>query len=157
MSTIHTRRWSISTEADQIEVTSNAPRLDPAWEHVDVEGHVHSYGDHGSLPSLTWVVDHKGGVYCDEDGYPEEYPDEGHWECTLCREHIEPGMRGPSMVREYISGPVRATLHTDEADYYLTSEDMQELKRRMSMTRDHAIRDRIVEQFIEAHRDQRIA
>lgn len=156
MATLHTPNWQLSVEVEQIEITSNAPRTDPAWKHVDKQGHVHAYGEHGSLPTLTWVVDYEGGVYCDEDGYPEEYPDKGHWECVQCGEHIEPGMRGPSLFREYMPGRVNATLHTDGADYWVTGDQVEGLQNRMRLTRDRSIWDRIVQQFVEAHPDQRI-
>lgn len=94
--------------SDPIEVTSNGPRPDPSWLHTDANGHEHRWVD-GELPSLRWVVDEEDYVVV-EDGYPEEYPGSGHYECTQCFERVEPGMRGPSGFREFIPGPVHCTL-----------------------------------------------
>ncbi len=152
---LHAPSWTLSVQVEQIEVTSDTPRLDPAWEYVDEEGHKHRYDADKRTPTLTWVVDEPGGVYVDSDGYPDDYPDEGHYECVICGEHITPGMRGPSLFREYVPGAVTATLDTPSASYYLNRQQLIDLRRRMSLTRDKSIWDRIIEQFIHAHPDQR--
>jgi hypothetical protein len=95
-------RRVLTTHCEQIEVTSLSPRPDPAWRFVDASGHEHAYLDRG-YPTLKWVVDEEGYVIV-EDGYPDEYPPTGHYECGECGEEIKPGMMGPSPFREFIPG-----------------------------------------------------
>lgn len=149
--TFSTNRWSLDVNVEQIEVTSNMPRRDPAWEHTDGQGHNHRY-DGSELPTLVWVVDTEDYIVDEGDGYWEEYPGTGHYECRQCGEVIQPGMRPPSMFREYVPGAKTATLTCDGVPYYLTMEQWDDLTRRMSLTRDHSIWNRIIEQFVEAQR-----
>jgi len=65
-------------------------------------GHEHAYVDRG-YPTLTWVVDEEDYVIF-EDGYPEEYPGSGHYECSECGQEIQPALIGPSPYREFIPG-----------------------------------------------------
>jgi hypothetical protein len=92
----------LTAHCEPIEVTSLGPREDPAWTFTDANGHAHATAD--GYPSLVWIVDEEDYVVF-EDGYPEEYPGSGHYECRECGEHIQPGMRGPSPYREFIPGP----------------------------------------------------
>lgn len=120
---------TIETHVEQIEVTSNLPERDPNWVHVDESGHEHRYGPNTTEPpTLRWVVDEPGGVFVDPDGYPEEYPDEGHYECILCTEHVQPGMRGPSPFRRFINGH-RTVIVNGEV---LTPDEIETLRRRIA-------------------------
>jgi hypothetical protein len=104
----------LSATCEQIEVTSNLPRPDKHWTFTDAQGHEHFWSE--GWPSLRWVVDQEDYVII-EDGYPEEYPGSGHYECILCGEEISPGMTGPSPFREFIPGMV---------SYYLDGEPITE-------------------------------
>lgn len=97
---------TFETWCDQIEVTSNLPYLDPRWEWTDPNGHHHTAkGD-----TFTFVVDEPGGP----DGDGGEYPDEGHYECKVCRVHVVPGITGPDMYRRFIPGMIHVSINGRE-------------------------------------------
>jgi hypothetical protein len=99
---------TLTVSSKEIETTSYLPRPDSGWSFTDAHGHEHqavSEDDNSvDYPTLRWVVDEKDYVV-DEDGYPEEYPGSGHWECVTCGEHITPSTIGPSPWREFTPGP----------------------------------------------------
>ena len=108
--------WRIEVWTDQIEVTSNMPRPDPAWRHTDANGHDHWY----QSDTFRWVVDEPGN---------DDWPDEGHYECIRCGEHVHPGSIRPSMFREYIPGMVHAeATHTDGRRIDLNAEQIERLR-----------------------------
>lgn len=156
-STFHLGRWVLVCEVEHVEVTSNMPRRDPEWTHTDSSGHLHTYGN-GTTPTLRWVIDEPGGVYTDADGYTDEYPGEGHYECVFCAEHVTPGMRGPSTVREFMSGAssfhIEGRTDTDDVWCWVTEEQHRDLWSRLSLTTTSSIRERIIAQFVEAHPEQ---
>jgi len=88
---------TLRIEVEEVEVTSNAPRTDEAWTYTDQRGHEHYWRD--GYPTLRYVVDET--YWC---GDCRDEHTEGHYECLECGEHITPGMRPPSMVREFMPG-----------------------------------------------------
>lgn len=105
----------LTATCELIEVTSLSDRPDPAWRFVDAAGHEHTYVDQ-TYPTLVWVVDQEDYVVI-EDGYPEEYPGEGHYECGECGEVVTPAQIGPSPYREFVPGVV---------SYFLDDEPITE-------------------------------
>jgi len=103
----------IEVVTDMIDVTSSLPRPDEKWTYTDRAGHEHHWSD-DAWPTLRQVIDDVYWVL-DDDGYEEYKEEEFHWECVQCGEHIEPGMRGPSMFKEYMPG------HTS---YFLDGEEI---------------------------------
>ncbi len=95
---------------DQIDVTSALPQPDKAWAYTDRAGHAHRYA--GGYPTLTWVVDE---TYWCEDCSDEHT--EGHRECPLCGERIEPGLREWDGTKQYIPG---------RTSYYLGDREISE-------------------------------
>jgi len=78
-------------------------RADPDWVLIDGHDHRHNWytldraGVHHArspyiedtvyvLPTMIWVQDSPGSPEDSEEWWPPR----GHWECRLCREHIEP-------------------------------------------------------------------
>jgi DNA-directed RNA polymerase subunit RPC12/RpoP len=95
-------------EREMIDVTSASPYADEDWTYTDQQGHPHRY-DHG-YPTLTWIIDRT--YWCEDCG--DEHT-EGHYECPLCGERIEPGLKGPDMSRRYMPG---------RTSYYLDDEEI---------------------------------
>jgi len=109
----------LRTETERIEVTSALPTADERWTFTDKAGHEHRYSRRGAgdyYPTLTWVVDETH--WCEDCG--DEHT-EGHYECPLCGERIQPGLKGPSSFREFVPG--RTT-------YYLDDEEISEARYR---------------------------
>lgn len=111
-------------EREMVEITSSAPRRDKAWRHVDSNGHEHRLID-GEWPTLRWV---KGETYFCESCNDEHT--EGHWECAVCGEHVEPGMRSAPSYREFMPGLSSwqldgETIDPDEADRLLVAWGMK--------------------------------
>lgn len=152
--TVKIDTWTLSYRSEPIEVTSFGPRRDPSWRHDDANGHLHVYDGNGGTPTLRWVVDEPGGTYVDDDGYVDEYPDEGHHECILCGDPVEPGMRGPSVFREFIPGPTYCTIESDAIVCNVSHEQFVNLIRRLSMTRDRSIWAHIIGKFVDDHPEQ---
>jgi hypothetical protein len=103
-------RMELRAETERIDVTSALPYADEKWTYTDRHGHQHRY-DHG-YPTLVWIVDET--YWCDDCRDEHE---EGHYQCPLCGEHIEPGMAGPDLYRRYIPGMTT---------YYLNDEEISE-------------------------------
>lgn len=87
---------TIRMTTEQLEVTSMLPTPDPDWRWTDSHGHEHRW----TMQTFVWIRDEPD--WMDVDG--EEYPGEGHYACPLCGDHVTPGMRGPSVYREYMPG-----------------------------------------------------
>jgi hypothetical protein len=94
---------SYVVEVDAIEVTGFSMKPDPNWTYLDRAGHLH---DHSRALLIT-VQDNPDDppFYFDEDG--EEYNAPDHLECSICHEHIDPGLIPPSPYREFIQGMTR--------------------------------------------------
>ena len=101
----------LSFEVEQIDVTSGLPYPDERWTYTDHHGHEH-YRRDGGYPTLTWIVDET--YWC---GDCDEEHTEGHWECSICGERIEPGISGPDAFRKVIRG---------RRSYYLNGEPITE-------------------------------
>lgn len=104
---------TLEIETEMIDVTSSLPYPDEQWTYTDQQGHAHRYsrqaaGDY--YPTLAWVVDET--YWCDD--CQDEHTD-GHYECAICGEHIEPGLRGPDYARKYMPG---------RTSYYLNGESI---------------------------------
>ena len=106
-SEIHTPSGTLRVEREVIEVTSNAPRTDEAWTYTDERGHEHYWRD--GYPTLQWVTEDT--YWCSD--CDDEHDDGGHWECRECGETVEPGMRPPSMYREFMPGPTSYFLNDE--------------------------------------------
>mgnify|MGYP001558848463 CR=1 FL=1 len=82
---------TFTTETEPIRIdTLGGPAADPKWKFTDAKGHEHrAYTETGTptWPTLKWVVDE---TYWCEDCQDEHH--EGHYECAICGETIEPGM-----------------------------------------------------------------
>lgn len=100
----------LRVETEMIDVTSGLPRPDENWTYTDQHGHEHRYDD--GYPTLIQVVDET--YWCPDCNDEHE---KTHLECRECGEHINPGLRGPSMFREFIPGP---------RSYYLNDEPISE-------------------------------
>lgn len=99
---------TLRIEREIMLIGAGFPEDDRAWRHADAHGHEHRWEDGDDRwPTLRWVVDAPGG-----DGYP----DEGHWECRECGDHVEPGIRIRTHDRRV---PV-------STDYYLNDEPITE-------------------------------
>lgn len=98
---------TLEIHCEQIEVTSNVPYPDPNWRFTDTAGHEHALTD-GGYPTLRWIVDVPEHTQM-EDGYLEEYPEQGHYECASCGEEILPGTT-VDMSRRYIPGLIECYL-----------------------------------------------
>lgn len=109
--TFTTPAFSIRSETQMIDVTSNAPRRDPDWTYIDHNKHLHTLAK-GLWPTLTWIIDET--YWCTTCG--DEHAN-GHWECRECGERIEPGMIGPSGHVEKIRGLT---------SYYLDDQEITE-------------------------------
>lgn len=103
-----------------IDVTSNAPRRDPDWRYIDKEGHLHALVAK-EWPTLTWVVDRT--YWCDSCNDEHQ---EGHYECNICGETIEPGMRPSPGHAEHIEG---------RREYFLNDEPISEEDAKELMTK----------------------
>lgn len=106
----------------KINVSSYSEVLDPEWKFTDAHGHNHWCSTKTGkkiYPTLIWIIDHE------DDG---EYPEEGHYECAACGEHISPGMLSPSGFTEYIGGqPHYAVKFSDGKEIHMSEEDVQNL------------------------------
>lgn len=97
-----------TTSQDMIDVSSNLPRWDPAWQAFDSAGHFHAHdADADAFPTLTSRTEHfecdgscgilRGGITC--EGYDRDV-----YSCTICGEDIAPGtIPGPHS--EKVPGP----------------------------------------------------
>lgn len=94
-------------EREMIEVTSGWPKPDKSWTYTDQQGHEHRYDD--GWPTLVTVVERT--YWCDECN--DEHQDT-HLACAICGEEIAPGMKPPSLAREFIPGQIRATLNGEQ-------------------------------------------
>lgn len=97
----------LTTEMERIDVTREiSVKPDPAWEHVDGQGHYHAWTADGELPTLTARTEHRpcDGVH----RFPMAEPCEGYdvtlYACSVCDEDIEPGTVTRHRVPEWISG-----------------------------------------------------
>ena len=88
--------FMVNTDIITPHVGRDTYKRDLAWCYSDKAGHEHRW-DGEQLPTLRWVVDEPEGI--DSEG--EEWPEQGHWECALCDERVEPGY-----VVEYPAGSV---------------------------------------------------
>lgn len=119
--------WRIESSREVETIYSHQPVLNEAWTHTDCKGHEH-YVDKvargaARLPTLRWKVDIPGS---------DEYPEQGHWECRRCREHIVPGSYIP-MGPIHIPGMTTHILVVDHVDngWLMTS--------RLHVTKDEAL------------------
>lgn len=108
---------------EPIEVTPLMPYPDPNWRATDSNGHEHSKTCDG-YPTLTWVVDYPEYAAM-EDGYLEEYPEQCHYECSICGEVIVPGTTVDTF-RRYIPGRMSYCLDgnpitRDEAEAFIAA------------------------------------
>jgi hypothetical protein len=101
---------SFRVETDEVDVTMGPhPERDPEWTYVDHQGHTHALVD-GEYPTLRWVDDEP--YWCEE--HQEEH-EQGHRECAICGEEIEPGMRIVGGThREFMPGLKRFYIDEEE-------------------------------------------
>lgn len=85
-------------------VHTNMPEADPAWTFVDSEGHGHFWKNKG-YPTLRWISEPCTMGHDDCDA-------EGHYECAVCGEEIQPGSRTAQPI--WIPGFVTYTLTTND-------------------------------------------
>lgn len=86
---------SLTIDTEQVDVTvMTKSRPDPAWEHVDSNGHFHAYDQGGNLPTLESRSIH---VDCacqrneyDAEGWDCDGYDDTIYVCTICEETVEP-------------------------------------------------------------------
>ncbi len=131
---------SVDVSRDMIDVTSNVPYPDPDWRSTDASGHEHYRKDDG-YPTLRWIVDESAYSRV-EHGFLEEYPEAGHYECSICGERITPGTKVDA-VRRYVPGPTRATA-TDPIgrQYPLSEADMDTIRAQGLAALPHLIASR---------------
>lgn len=94
----------VNRPGEWVETMTTEP--DPGWRYKDAAGHGHYYDD--GFPTLTWVSEP-----CTM-GHGEDCDSEGHWECPLCREWVNPGTRMSKPV--FISGPTSYVLTVTRGD-----------------------------------------
>lgn len=89
-------RGTYSEHRDMIDVSSNLPQWDPAWQAFDSRGHFHARDAGGdAFPTLKAIAEH---VECDGscDDRPCEGYDRTRYTCSICGEDITPGIiQGP--------------------------------------------------------------
>lgn len=87
----------VTVEVEDIFVRpTGGPVEDPDWRFTDAAGHKHRGA---SRDTTRWVVDR---TYWCEDCQDEH--EEGHLECKLCGEQIEPGMIPSSTTPKHLPG-----------------------------------------------------
>lgn len=108
----------MSREVDLLDVTSLS-RPDLAWRFVDAHGHVHVWADPSGVPATRYSVevDYVVPTVVKVDDEPE-YDEDGeeipvwHYECSQCRELVEPGYRADTE-RQFIAGMRRQSILID--------------------------------------------
>ena len=112
---------TLRVEAEPIPYSTwggNEP--DPDWRYTDAAGHDH-YRENKAWPTLVW----KPEIYWCHDCQDEH--DDGHRECSICGEEIEPGTRPVPPHSGYIRGLERYYLNDEE----ISRERYEELAEQM--------------------------
>jgi hypothetical protein len=97
---------TLRIETEMIDVTSGLPRPDHAWTFTDAHDHDHRWDD--GYPTLVVVTEEP--YWCPD--CEDEHTD-SHYECPLCGEVIEPGLRPAPLYREYVPGLTSAWLNDE--------------------------------------------
>lgn len=116
--------WSVEVWTDPIEITSLGPELDPRWTYTDGNGHIHT----NEPITYVWVQDEPDYFVDDGDGYVDEMPGRGHYECPICHERLVPGVRYDN-TRRYMPGLTHATATTPDGQTIdLSSDDLARIE-----------------------------
>ncbi|MFI6737428.1 hypothetical protein ACIBI9_31270 [Nonomuraea sp. NPDC050451] len=105
--------YEMRDETSHIEGYSlSSPQPDPAWSHVDTQGHFHAFNlENGGLALPTLIYN--------EYGVPH---------CAICNEFVEPHFLAGGITHESIPGPKRVSItvprynrdvnHGDRVSFY---------------------------------------
>lgn len=153
MATFMKHNWQLDVTQNWIDVTSDRPSPNERWTFTDSNGHFHRY-NHG-YPTLEPVVDESH--WCDgHEGPwnhdPHEAIDASHYECTNCREVVEPAF-DPPFTPKQILGSVDATLEGFRSDgakvrVWVTEDEVRSLGRDTT--------DAVVTALLDAMPEERI-
>lgn len=105
-------RHTLEMRREEIDVTSSY-RPDTRWQYIDSEGHLHCWYEESESGTLV-----PAGEYDPAKEYStptlqyvliaeetDEYPEEGHYVCAQCGEHVRIGYTADDIER-YILGAI---------------------------------------------------
>jgi dsDNA-binding SOS-regulon protein len=114
------KKYSMEVNRHQNAMYSLGPsyEADESWKVLDSNGHLHAWLGK-ELPTLKKVID-QGAV----ELYDDYVPEESHYECVLCGEHIEPALKRMGNYRTpvYVDGPITYLLTADDKAAFISKE-----------------------------------